>query len=95
MSIRANGRNQAFCSVKSNGVTMSDSKGKMDACYADLDNSRNRYWGSSLAVVGTRQAFILALIRWVSGRISLVTNKINTLLILSLTDQLLKCTLAH
>lgn len=74
---------------------MSDSKGKMDACYADLDNSRNRYWESSLAVVGTRQAFILALIRWVSGRISLVTNKINTLLILSLTDQLLKCTLAH
>lgn len=46
---------------------------------ADLDNSRNRYWGSRLAVVGTRQAFILALIRWISDCTSLFTNINNTL----------------
>lgn len=57
-------------------------EGKMEAHslnVADLDNSRNRYWGSRLAVVGTGQAFILVLIRRVSGCTSLFTDINNTL----------------
>lgn len=59
-------------------VTTLENNGKMET-HADLDDSRNRYWGGILAVVGTRQGFILVLIRWVLVGTSLVTNESNTL----------------
>lgn len=39
-----------------------------------LDYGRDRYRWSALAVVGTRQPLVLALIRWVSGWTSLFTE---------------------
>lgn len=38
---------------------------------SDLDNSRNSYWRSILSAIRSRQAFILVLIRWIFGYISL------------------------
>lgn len=42
---------------------------------SDLDNSRNSYWRSILSDIGSRQAFILVLIRWIFGYISLFKKR--------------------
>lgn len=38
---------------------------------SDLDNGRNTYWRSILRAIGSRQALIPILIRWILGHISL------------------------